>query len=100
MCFKIPLSDMAGSMPRQRAAGGAALLMVAFMYAFWRFGRYWPGVPPAIHGIFRLQQVISLRRPAFTQMQIDQERFIGNMELNLKVYHSHNFSFTIHITFE
>mmetsp|Transcript_21307 Transcript_21307/g.64114 ORF Transcript_21307/g.64114 Transcript_21307/m.64114 type:complete len:476 (-) Transcript_21307:3142-4569(-) len=47
------------SMPRQRAAGGAALLMVAFMYAFWRFGRYWPGVPPAIHGIFRLQQAIS-----------------------------------------
>lgn len=72
-------------MPRQRAAGGAALLMVAFMYAFWRFGRYWPGVPPAVHGIFRLQQVIPLPNLALTQEQIDQECFMGTKQVNISV---------------
>ena len=49
----------AGSMTWRGAAGAAALFQLAFMYAFWRFGRYWPGVPPAAHGVFRMQQVPS-----------------------------------------
>ena len=47
----------AGKIERVRAATGSFLFLGAFMYAFWRIGIYWPGVPSAEHGIFQLKQV-------------------------------------------
>lgn len=47
----------AGKIQQVRAATGSLLFLGAFMYAFWRVGIYWPGVPPPEHGIFRLKQV-------------------------------------------
>lgn len=39
------------------AAAGAAAFLGAFLYAFWRVGMHWPGVPPPDDGVFRLKQV-------------------------------------------
>jgi hypothetical protein len=47
----------AGKIQQLQAATGSLLFLGAFMYAFWRVGIYWPGVPPPEHGIFRLKQV-------------------------------------------
>ncbi len=40
------------------AAIAAALFLGGFLYAFWRVGKSWPGVPPATDGIFHLKQVM------------------------------------------
>ena len=47
-------------MRRLYAALAAALFLGGFLYAFWRVGKSWPGVPPATDGIFHLKQVTSL----------------------------------------
>ena len=49
--------DVAGKVQQLQAASGSLLFLGAFMYAFWRVGIYWPGVPPPEHGFFRLKQV-------------------------------------------
>lgn len=33
------------------------MFLAAFLYVFWRVGKYWPGVPQPTDGIFRLNQV-------------------------------------------
>lgn len=43
---------------RLHAAAGAAAFLGAFLYAFWRVGMHWPGVPPPDDGVFRLKQVL------------------------------------------
>ena len=45
---------------RLHAAAGAAAFLGAFLYAFWRVGMHWPGVPPPDDGVFRLKQVLAL----------------------------------------
>ncbi len=55
----------AGKIQQLQAASGSLLFLGAFMYAFWRVGIYWPGVPPPEHGFFRLKQVaVGLARKA------------------------------------
>lgn len=44
------------------AAIAAALFLGGFLYAFWRVGKSWPGVPPATDGIFHLKQVSSMSK--------------------------------------
>ena len=43
---------------RLHAAAGAAAFLGAFLYAFWRVGMHWPGVPPPDDGVFRLKQAL------------------------------------------
>ncbi|KAK9914979.1 hypothetical protein WJX75_003304 [Coccomyxa subellipsoidea] len=44
---------------RGHAAVGALMFLAAFLYVFWRVGKYWPGVPQPTDGIFRLNQAVS-----------------------------------------
>ncbi|CAL8468873.1 g8414 [Coccomyxa elongata] len=44
---------------KRHAAVGAMAFLAAFLYGFWRVGKYWPGVPQPVDGIFRLNQAIS-----------------------------------------
>ena len=46
----------AGKVRRGQAAAGAALFLAAFLYAFWRVGKVWPGVPLPTDGVFTLKQ--------------------------------------------
>lgn len=49
----------AGKVRKGYAAVGAMAFLAAFLYVFWRVGKYWPGVPQPVDGIFRLNQVLS-----------------------------------------
>ena len=49
----------AGRVRRLYAAIAAALFLGGSLYAFWRVGKSWPGVPPATDGIFHLKQASS-----------------------------------------
>jgi len=55
--------NVAGKIQQLQAASGSLLFLGAFMYAFWRVGIYWPGVPPPEHGFFRLKQVPPAAEP-------------------------------------
>jgi len=50
-----------GRVRRLYAAIAAALFLAGFLYAFWRVGKSWPGVPPATDGIFHLKQVCTMQ---------------------------------------
>jgi hypothetical protein len=54
------LYQPAAKLQSSHAAGASLLFLGIFMYAFWRIGRYWPGVPPPERGILRLEQVRSI----------------------------------------
>ena len=55
--WRVVRSD-AGRVRRLYAAIAAALFLGGFLYAFWKIGSAWPGVPPATDGIFHLKQVV------------------------------------------
>eukprot|EP00884_Botryococcus_braunii_P006472 jgi/Botrbrau1/15826/Bobra.40_1s0012.1 len=56
-CFR--MLNNSSKVQTNHAYGAAILFLAVFMYAFWRIGRYWPGVPPPERGIFRLEQAVS-----------------------------------------
>jgi hypothetical protein len=54
------LHALQGKVRREQAALGALAFLSAFLYAFWRVGKLWPGVPLPTDGIFKLKQVCSM----------------------------------------
>lgn len=49
---------LAGMLARTHTLLGAGAFWALYMFCFWRFGAYLPGVPPSAQGIFRMQQVL------------------------------------------
>ncbi len=59
ICHQSEDTCTAGKLRKGYAAVGALAFLAAFLYGFWRVGKYWPGVPQPVDGIFRLSQVCS-----------------------------------------